>query len=199
MMAGRKLPKALTTEEKQLLRSAPNLSVPTGLRDRCIIELMLTCGLRVTETCLLNLRDVDWREGEIRLRPEITKGGVEAVAYLDAPTLALLERWKDVRRHYGAGKPHLFVAVRSAVRGQPLNRRIVHGMVARRSAKAGIERPVGCHMLRHTFATDLLGAGFNIAEVQRLMRHAHLETTSIYLHVRDEDLKAKIRKRGTGV
>jgi integrase/recombinase XerD len=191
----RRLPKTLTAEEAHALLAVPNLAVPTGLRDRCVLELMHRCGLRVTETCELHLRDVDWRAGEVRLRPEITKGQREAVVYLDPATLALLERWKVTRRPFGAGKPHLFVCVRGAQRGEPLNRRAVYKMVRRRAAKAGIDRPVWPHMLRHSYATELLGEGFNIAEVQKLMRHTDIRTTAIYLEVRDEQLRDKVRRR----
>jgi integrase/recombinase XerD len=197
-VAPRKLPKTFTTAELEALMAAPNLDCATGLRDRAMMQLMFGCGLRVTETCELHLRDVDWREGEIRLRPEITKGGKEAVVFLDQPTLALLERWKPVRRHYGAGKPHLFVCVRGPQRGEPLDRRRVYEMLNRRAKKAGItdgERKVGPHMLRHTFATASLGDGFTIREVQRLMRHSDLRTTAIYLDLRDADLKDKVRRR----
>ena len=194
-MAPRKLPKTFTTAEVEALLAAPNLDVPTGLRDRCMLELMFRCGLRVTETCELYLRDVDWREAEIRLRPEITKGAKDAVVFLDDPTLALLERWKAARRPFGAGKPHLFVCVRGPQRGEPLDRRRVYEMINRRARKAGIERTVGPHMLRHSFATASLGDGFTIREVQRMMRHSDLRTTAIYLDLRDADLKAKIRRR----
>jgi integrase/recombinase XerD len=193
----RPLPKTLTAEESDRLMAMPNMAVPTGLRDRCVLELMHRCGLRVTETCELHLRDVDWRAGEIRLRPEITKGAREAVAYLDAPTLELLERWKITRRPFAAGCPYLFVCVRGAQRGRPLTRRAVYKMVRRRAAKAGIGRPVWPHMLRHSYATELLGEGFNIAEVQKLMRHSDIRTTAIYLEVRDEQLREKIRRRVT--
>jgi integrase/recombinase XerD len=191
----RKLPSTFTKAELEALLAVPNLDVPTGLRDRCILELMFCCALRVSETCSLHLRDVDWREGEIRLRPEITKGGKEAVVYLDDSTLALLERWKAGRRPFGAGKPNLFVCVRKAQRGEPLDRRRVWEMIRRRAAKAGIDRAVWTHMLRHTAATRWLAEGFTITEVQRLMRHSDLRTTAIYLDVRDENLKAKIRAR----
>lgn len=194
-MGSRKLPKTLTADEVRRLLGAPNLAVPTGLRDRCMMELMLRCGLRVSEVCGLHLRDVDWRASELRLRPEITKGGREAVVYLEASTQALLERWKDARRPFGAGKPHLFVCVREAQRGQPLQRERVYEMVGRRGAKGGIGRPVWPHMLRHTFATQLLADGFNIEEVRRLMRHSDIRTTVIYLEVRDVDLAAKVRRR----
>lgn len=191
----RKLPKTLTSAELDALLAMPNLDVPTGLRDRCMLELMCRCGLRVSEVCGLHLRDVDWREGEIRLRAEVTKGSKEAVVYVDEPTLRLLERWKQVRRQFAAGKPHLFVCVRRAQRGQSCDRRRVWEMTVRRARKAGIERKVWTHMLRHTFATRALADGFTIREVQEMLRHSDLRTTAIYLSVRNEDLKAKIRGR----
>lgn len=194
-MPPRRLPKTLTAAELDALLAMPNLSVPTGLRDRCVLEVMARCGLRVSECCGLHLRDVDWKEGEVRIRAEVAKGGREAVVYLDAPTLALLERWKTVRRPFGAGQPWLFVCVRQADRGQPLTRRAIYAMVRRRAAKAGISWAVHPHALRHTFATAALRDGFTISEVQALMRHARLETTAVYLHVRNEDLKAKVRAR----
>jgi integrase/recombinase XerD len=192
----RQLPKTLTGEESERLLAMPNLACPTGLRDRCVMELMLRCGLRVTETCELHLRDVDWRAGEIRLRSEITKGHREAVAYLDERATTLLERWKVVRRPYGSTGPHLFVCVRGQQRGQPLTRLGVYRMVSRRAAKAGIAHAYP-HILRHTFATELLSDGFNIAEVQKLMRHTDIRTTSIYLEVRDEQLREKVRARSS--
>ena len=68
-------------------------------------------------------------------------------------------------------------------------------MVSRYIRKAGIDRPVWPHMLRHTYATSLLNEGFNIDDVRRLMRHARLETTALYLEVRDRDLREKVRRR----
>lgn len=189
------LPKTVTRDELEQLLDAPNLDCPTGLRDRCVLELMGCCGLRVSEVCGLHLRDVDWREGEIRLRPEVAKGGREAVVYLPPSSQALLERWKSVRRPFGANRPHLFVCVRTSERGEPLKRRRVYEMVRRRSRKT-LGKSVHPHMLRHSFATHALGDGFTIADVQRLMRHARLETTAIYLEVRDVELRAKVRNRG---
>lgn len=195
-MAGRKLPKVLTADEIKALMRAPNMSAPTGLRDRALMAVMHRCGLRVSEACGLYLRDVRWGEAQIHVRPEVGKGGKEAVVYLDEPTLALLERWKIVRRQYAAGKPHLFVRVRSGDgQGGQLDRRDVYEMVGRRARKAGIEHPVTPHMLRHTYATELLREGFNVPEVQRLLRHSDIRTTSAYLHLVDADLAAKVRAR----
>jgi integrase/recombinase XerD len=194
-MATRKLPKTLTTDETAALLAAPNLDAPTGLRDRVMMELMLRCGLRVSETCRLYVRDVDWREGTIRLRPEVAKGGREAVVYMDRESQAWLERWKAIRREYAGGKPHLFVRVRSGPdQGGPLNRRGVYKMMLRRAHKAGIKRATP-HMLRHSFATALLREGFNLREVQTALRHADVRNTVIYTEIVDVELAAKLRQR----
>jgi integrase/recombinase XerD len=191
----RALPKTLTGEEVERLMAAPNVTCPTGLRDLAMMQLMYRSGLRVSETCGLHLRDIDWRAGEIRLRAEITKGNREAVVYPDDATLDLLDRWKAMRRPYAAGKPHLFVVVKRPTCGEPLDRRKVYEMVRRRGEKAGIEQRVTPHMLRHTHATRMLGDGFTILDVQKSLRHSSPQTTAIYLHVRDSELKAKMRAR----
>jgi len=190
-MAGRHLPKTLAADEVAALKARPNLEAPTGLRNRCLIEVMHRSGLRVSEACGLHLRDVKWRERQIHVRPEIAKGGKEAVVYLDPAALALLERWKDVRRGYAAGQPWLF----TTLKGGPVNRHYVWEMVRRYARRAGIERDVHPHVLRHTYATELLAEGFNVVEVQRLLRHSDIRTTTIYLHLRDEDLARKIGRR----
>jgi len=191
-MAGRKLPKTLSAEEVEALMRVPNLAAPTGLRNRCMLALMHRCGLRVSEVCGLHLRDVRWRDGQLRLRPEIAKGGREAVAYLDPPTEELLRRWVEVRREYAAGKPHLF----TTLKGGAVTRFYCWQMIRRYARRAGLEElRVHPHVLRHTYATELLREGFNVREVQALLRHADIRTTTIYLHVIDVELQAKIRAR----
>lgn len=190
-MASRKLPKTLTSEEISGLMGRPNLDCPTGLRNRCILELMHRSGLRVSEGCGVHLRDVDWKAGELRIRPEVGKGGREAVLVLEPSTLTLLERWKAVRRRYANRAPFLFVTLR----GGQVNRHYVWEMTSRYARKAGIERPVWPHMLRHSYATELLHEGFNLREVQTLMRHADIRTTVLYTHLVDVELAAKVRAR----
>lgn len=190
-MSGRELPKILSHDEVAALMRAPNLDAPTGLRNRCMLELMHRCGLRVSEACGLHLRDVDLREGTIHLRPEVAKGGNEAVVYLEPASEALLERWKPVRRRYAAGRKHLF----TTLAGGPIDRRYCWRMIRRYADRAGIDRPVSPHMLRHTYATELLREGFDVREVQRLLRHQDIRTTVIYTHLHEAELHRKIRSR----
>lgn len=190
--APKKLPKTLSQDEVAALMAVPNLAAPTGLRNRVALELMYRCGLRVSETCALHLRDWSAREHQLHIRPEIAKGGREAYLPLDPVVEEFLERWKTVRRRYAAGQPHLL----TTLKGGPIDRHYCWKMIRRYARRAGLEdRKLHPHVLRHTFATDLLRDRFTVREVQQLMRHADLRTTAIYLHVHDDQLAEKIRQR----
>jgi integrase/recombinase XerD len=192
--APQKLPKTLGVDEVAALMAMPNLDCPTGLRDRCMLELMYRTGLRAGEACGVHLRDVDWREGVVRVRAEIAKYSKEAVLPLDGRVVELLERWKPVRRLHARGTPHLFCTVRGAG-SKPVARQDLWEMTQRRARKAGIDRDVWPHMLRHTYATELLREGFTIDEVRRLMRHSDIRVTAIYLHIADRELTDKVQRR----
>jgi integrase/recombinase XerD len=190
-MAGRKLPQILSRDEITALMKAPNRAAPTGLRNLCMLTVMHRCGLRVGEVCGLHLRDLKLEERQVHLRSEIAKGGKEAFAYLDDHTAELLRGWITVRRQYAARKPHLF----TTLKGGPVDRRYVWSMMGRYAKRAGIDRRVHPHMLRHTYATELLREGFNVREVQQLLRHSDIRTTVIYTHIFEADLARKIGER----
>lgn len=190
-MPPRKLPQTLTADEITALMARPNVDCPTGLRNRAMLALMYGAGLRVSEVCGFHLRDIDWKAATLRLRVEVAKGGREAVLPLGDAVLAWLERWKPIRRRYAAGAPLMFVTLT----GRRIDRHYVWEMCARYGRKAGIEQPVHPHLLRHTFATELLREGVNIRAVQELLRHADLRTTMIYTHVSAADLAKVVRKR----
>lgn len=189
-MPARKLPKTLASEEVEALLAVPNMRAPTGVRNRAMLVLMHRAGLRVGEVCGLELRDWRRRDRQIELRADVAKGGREAVVYLDAEAAAALEAWRAIRPRVGSRAP-LF----TTLRGGGVSTDYVRRMTKRYARRAGIDRRVHPHMLRHSFATSLLREGFNIAEVQRLMRHADLRTTATYLEVIDVDLERKIRAR----
>lgn len=184
----RKLPKILTRDEVRALLDAPNLRYPTGLRNRCILEIMYRAGLRVGEVCALKPRDVDLRRGVARVHDG--KGG-DGTAYFDAETLrVLIEQWKTIRRTLPKSE-HLFCTLD----GGPVSVRYVQQMVKRMAKRAGITAVCTPHILRHTFATELLEEGFSLREVQDAVRHADVSTTQIYTHVLDEQLRTKIQSR----
>lgn len=188
-MAPKKLPKRLTRDEVRALLDQPNTRYPTGVRDRALMRVMYCAGLRCAEVLDLKVRDVNLAKGEIRVN--LGKGGRDRVVWVDAATVEALDRWKAIRPR----GPWFF----STLKGTHLYSSQIREMVARRGVKAGITgirvRP---HILRHTYASELLEDGYTIVEVQRLLGHARLDTTAIYLHVADGNLSSRLTKREVG-
>lgn len=186
----RRLPKTLTREEVRRLLDAPNLRAPTGLRNRCMLELMYRAGLRVGEVCALTPRDVDLAGGTIRVLDG--KGGDGTAYFAVDEVRPLLEAWlrERRRRKIGASAP-LFCTLK----GSPVGVRYVQKMVGRMKLRASITATCTPHVLRHTFATELLDEGFTIREVQDAIRHADVSTTMIYTHVLNTQLRDRIQRR----
>jgi len=186
----RTLPKAISRAEASALLATPNLATPTGLRDRCLLELLYRAGLRVGEALALRPRDVDHATGVVRVPLEGKTG--ERTAYFDATSVGtLIDTWKRERRRYAKGDSPLFCTLE----GGKMSPRHVQLMVRRRARRAGIKARVTPHVLRHSFATELLDEGFTIREVQEALGHADVSTTMIYTHVMDSNLRAKIQRR----
>ncbi len=194
----------LTADEMRLLLARPNVRYPTGLRNRVILEVLYRCGLRASEVSLLELADVRWKDETLRIRAEVQKGGhrlagtdagrkTVAVLDLEPETLQWIGRWRDVRRTY-ARKTHTPLLF-CTLTGRMVWRQYIWEMVSRSAQKAGIDHPVWPHMLRHTYATELLVEGMNIRQVQTLMRHSDVRTTEIYTHVNAAVLRERVRAR----
>lgn len=187
----RRLPKTISRVEAEALLAAPNLRAPTGLRNRVMLELMYRAGLRVGEVCALRPRDVDAARGTVRI--EDGKGG-DGTAYFDTASVSpLLEEWKRERRRLGVGgDAPLFCTLQ----GGEVKTSYMRAMVKRMCKRAELDgRKVSPHVLRHSFATELLDEGFHIREVQEAVRHADLSTTMVYTHVLDSNLRAKVQRR----
>ena len=184
----RKLPETLQRSEAKALLEQPSLSCPTGIRNRAMLELMYHAGLRLGEVVGLRPSDIRWEAGELHLTH--TKGGRHRVVPLSEETLGYLRLWAEKRP--AGGSKRFF----TTLKGKPVSPRYVQAMVAREARNAGIERRVHPHMLRHTYATELLDEGYNIRELQELLGHANLSTTQIYTHVNLGKLKEKVRQRG---
>jgi site-specific recombinase XerD len=186
----RKLPTVLTRAEVDALMAAPNLRCPTGLRNRCMLEVMYRAGLRVGEVCSLKPRDIEITDDGGIVRIWGGKGG-DGTAYFDSEALRiLLEQWKATRRALPKSE-YLFCTLK----GGQVGVRYVEQMFQRMRRRAKIETRATPHTLRHTFATELLGEGFNIREVQEALRHADISTTQLYTHIIDSNLRAKIQRR----
>lgn len=196
----KRLPTVLTSEEAQNLLQTVSTRSTTGLRNRCMLQVMLGAGLRVSEVCNLRGRDVDLQRGEVRVNDG--KGGRDRVVPVDHETLQWLQQWANTRRDLLGlnGKDPFFVGLRTGrtgrgtrEEGQGLTTRYVELLVARLAEAAGIDKRTSPHTLRHTYATRLLSEGYNIREVQELLGHSSVSTTEVYTHVNPEALRAKIQ------
>ena len=182
---GRSLPKSLTEEEVESLLGAPVVSDPLGNRDRTMLEVLYATGLRVSE--LVNLRhgQVNTTQGVIRIlgkgnRERLIPLGEEAMRWLKdfangSRSEILLERQTD----------YLF----PTRRGDRMTRQAFWHIIKRYARKAGINKELSPHTLRHAFATHLLNHGADLRVVQMLLGHSDLSTTQIYTHVARERLK----------
>lgn len=160
-------------------------------RDQAILMLLYRSGLRVSEVCNLELRDLDLQGGSVDIFDG--KGG-DGTAYFDSETVGpVMKQWLSLRPQWAApAERRLFVTHL----GKPVNTRYIQRLMNDLAREAGIETKCTPHVLRHTYATELLRDGFTLREVQVALRHANVSTTEIYTHVVDEDLRRKMSRRG---
>lgn len=185
----KRLPVTLSTDEIEALRATCTRSA-TGLRNRAMIEAMLGAGLRVSEVVALKPAEIDWQAGQLRVTQG--KGGRDRVVPVNANTLAYLQAWDSKRAELKMNGRHVFFGgIRTG--GQKLTTRAVHDMISKLAERAGIEKRVSPHTLRHTYATRALDAGLSIREVQELLGHSDVSTTMVYTHVNPEALRRKIQ------
>lgn len=180
---GRPLPDTLSEQDVVVLLQAPDITDALGLRDRAMLELLYACGLRVSELVGLTADQVDLSQGVVRL---CGKGGKERLVPLGEEAVEWLQRYLTEARGLLAGSArHLFVSRR----GQGMTRQTFWHRLRRHAIKAGINKHLSPHTLRHAFATHLLNHGADLRVVQMLLGHSDLSTTQIYTHVARERLK----------
>jgi len=175
----------ISADELERLMRAPSGDSLTSLRDKAILELFFSTGLRVSELCSLN-RDLDLSRDEFSIRG---KGEKVRVVFLSPEAKRAIKRYLDKR---GDVDEALFVQMGKASKSDRdlrLTPRSIERMVKHYSVKAGITRKVTPHVLRHSFATDLLENGADLRSVQALLGHANITTTQVYTHVTDKHLR----------
>ena len=185
---GRTLPDVLTADEEAALLAQPNPRYPTGERNRLMLQLMLDTGLRLSEATALEWRDLDLTTGKLKVRKG--KGAKDRILWVGDEDLEALRKWRDRQAKDVTGTPS---NVFTTLDGKAVSPRYVQAMLKRYAAKAGIARNVHPHLLRHSFATDLLREAKNIRLVQRALGHARLATTEIYTHIVDEELEDALK------
>ncbi len=174
----RKLPRFLTGEEIGRLLSAPRPHQAGGLRDRAILEVMYSAGLRVRELVGLDDADLDLRGGTVRVRG---KGRRERLGIVGTHARRALESWLAARPRTPAGSRSTPLFTNRF--GSRLSVRGVGRLLEKHLLTAGLAGRASPHTLRHSFATHLLDAGADIRSVQELLGHKSLVTTQIYTHV----------------
>ena len=194
----KRLPKFLTKPQMEALLIAPfellkvqkekkagrPISQIAALRDVAVLEMIYSCGLRVSELCGLRVEDIDWSEQIVRVRG---KGKKERLVPVGKPALmAIQDYWNTFKQPPGGPSPVFFSETKKRAPLSPLQ-------LSRRLKKylsiAGLDPSLTPHKLRHSYATHLLDAGADLRSVQELLGHAHLITTQVYTHVTTERLK----------
>ena len=182
------LPEYLTTEEVDRLEAAIDLTSAEGHRNRAIIEVFFSCGLRVSELVELKLSNLFLNERFMRV---VGKGGKERLVPISQRAVGELELWFDDRRQMRI-KPGEDDYVFLNRMGHHLTRTMILIMVKRLGEAAGIKKTLSPHTLRHSFATALLRGGADLRVIQVLLGHADIATTEIYTHMDDESLRQAV-------
>lgn len=176
----RHLPNFLTTDDMNRLLTAPNPKSPSGLRDRAILEVMYSAGLRVGELVGLNDDDLNFEDGVIIVRG---KGKKERLALLGSYAVEAVHNWFAVREVNPRAIKNDEVPVFVNRLGGRITTRSIGRMIEKYLKSTGLDSRTSPHTLRHSFATHLLDRGADIRSVQELLGHKSLETTQIYTHI----------------
>ena len=185
---GEHLPEVLSPEEIDQLEASIDLSKPEGQRNRAIIEVLFSCGLRVSELVNLKLSNLYIEEQYVRV---MGKGSKERLVPISPRALKELDYWFMDRRQLKI-KPGEEDYVFLNRRGAHLTRTMILIMIKRQAEEAGIQKTISPHTLRHSFATALLEGGADLRVIQALLGHESIGTTEIYTHIDMSTLREQI-------
>ena len=180
----KELPNILDREDINKLRDAINTSKITGIRDRLIIELLYSSGIRASELIDLNEYMINIEERELRV---IGKGNKERITFFSENSKKWLEKYIEEKKKKYSNYTKDVVFANS--KGEKLTTRSLRRLIADHAKKAGLQKEVTPHVFRHTFATELLNNGVDIRYLQELLGHSSISTTQVYTHVSKALLK----------
>lgn len=186
---GKHLPDVLSVEEIDAMQAVIDMSKPEGVRDHCIIEVLYSCGLRISELCKMSFSDLFLDDGYIRVHG---KGKKERLVPISQKAIRELETWIPIRRNLTplpGNEDYIFLSLH---RGKPLSRITLFIFLRQYAEQAGITKKISPHTLRHSFATHLLQGGANLRAIQVMLGHENLKTTEVYTHIDREHLREEI-------
>lgn len=175
--------KVISWEELERLLSAPKGNSLKELRDKAILEMLFSTGLRVSELTNLKRKDINLKAGEFTVRG---KGSKIRIVFLSSVAKQVLAKYLKKRQD---SEEHLFVSLPKKNKVTPLTSRSIQRIVSYWARRAGIVKPVTPHTLRHMFATDLLQNGADLRAIQELLGHSQITTTQVYTHLSNQALK----------
>ncbi len=188
---GRKLPDTISTAEIDQIIATIDLSHPQGERNRTIIELLYSCGLRVSELITLQLSDLFFEEGFIRV---IGKGNKQRFVPINPETIKFINLYIKHNRSLIEPQKNYDDTLFLNRRGKGLTRNMIFLIIKQATEKAGIKKNISPHTFRHSFATHLLENGADLHAIQQMLGHESITTTEIYVHVDRSYLKNVIEK-----
>lgn len=174
--AQRLLPDTLSIDEIDALLATFDITTSKGCRDSAIVEVLYSCGLRVSELTSLRIDNLFFGEGVIRITG---KGDKQRIVPISSAARDKIQLYMEFRRPKSASEAVVFLNNR----GEPLTRVMVFNIIKRAAREAGVEKPISPHTLRHSYATHLLEGGANIRQVQELLGHESISTTEVYTHL----------------
>lgn len=184
---GRQLPDTLSTHEIDLLLDSIDRTTPKGRRDSAMLEVLYSCGLRVSELTSLRLSDLFFGEGYIRV---VGKGNKQRLVPISTIARDKVQIYLEDRRQSESESDILFLNNR----GDALTRVMVFTIIRQAALRAGIRKKISPHTFRHSFATHLLEGGASIRQVQEMLGHESILTTEIYTHLDSTHLRSTVEK-----
>ncbi len=179
----KKLPIYCTQKEIEKLFSSFDLKDEKQFYQKVILEILYSCGLRVSELCSLELHQIHFSEKILRI---LGKGDKERIVPIAQPCIEDMLRYRDtIREKWLKKRTNLFLINQQ---GRPCTRQYVHNLIKQKADECGLNHKISAHSLRHSFATHLLEGNADLRIVQELLGHSDIQTTQIYTHIQNQRL-----------